>query len=73
MKKVVRLLALLIVLLAASAVPSSAILPICSEFCPVECPCDSGCSWGCWEKTTNTPMSCADWSANYDPSCAVAP
>jgi hypothetical protein len=74
MKKVARLLAILIVLLAASAVPSTAIIPICSEFCPVECPCDLTCTgYGCWESTTNTPMSCADWSANYDSSCGFTP
>ena len=72
MKRVVRLLALLIVLLAARAVPSRAILAICSELCPWACPCDPGCSQGCWESTTNTPMNCADWSANYDPSCGVS-
>lgn len=41
MNKVVRLLALLIVLLAASAVPSSAIIPNCWEFCD----CESNCDW----------------------------
>jgi hypothetical protein len=64
MKKAVRLLALLIVLLAASAVPSRAIIPICSEFCPVECPCDLNCDWGCWDKDTRSGTNCGDWSAN---------
>jgi len=68
MKKVVRLLAILIVLLAASAVPSPAILPICSEFCN----CESDCGWGCWDKATSSGTSCGDWGACFG-LCRVAP
>jgi hypothetical protein len=68
MKTVVRLLALLIVLLAASAVPSPAILPNCSEFCD----CESSCDWGCWDKATSSGTNCGDWGACSD-LCGVAP
>ena len=57
MKKVVRLLAILIVLLAASAVPSSAIIPHCWEFCS----CEVGCDWGCWDRDTSSGTNCGDW------------
>jgi hypothetical protein len=66
MKKVVRLLAILIVLLAASAVPSSAIIPICSEFCS----CESSCAWGCWDTATSSGTNCGDWGACSD-RCGV--
>src|SRR5262244_2518951 len=62
MKKAVRLLAVLLVLLAASAAPSAAILPICGEFCT----CDSNCDWGCWDQATNTGTNCGDWGACSD-------
>ncbi len=68
MKKVIRLLALLIVLLAASAVPSPAIIPNCSEFCD----CESSCAWGCWDKATSSGTNCGDWGACSD-LCGVAP
>jgi hypothetical protein len=68
MKKVVRLLAILIVLLTASAVPSLAILPICSEYCD----CESSCDWGCWDKATASGTNCGDWGACSD-LCGVAP
>jgi hypothetical protein len=68
MKKVVRLLALLIVLLAASAVPSPAILPNCWEFCD----CESSCDQGCWDKATSSGTNCFDWGA-CSGLCGVAP
>ncbi|HEY3569876.1 MAG TPA: hypothetical protein VGP73_18220 [Thermoanaerobaculia bacterium] len=72
MKNVARLLLLLIVLLAASAVPSRAIIPNCWEFCPVECPCDLNCSWGCWDINTSSGTNCGDWSAGSG-LCGNAP
>jgi hypothetical protein len=68
MKKVVRLFALLIVLLAASVVPSSAIIPICSKFCN----CESSCGWGCWDEATLSGTNCGDWGSCVD-LCGVAP
>jgi hypothetical protein len=68
MKKVVRLLAILIVLMAASAVPSPAIIPNCWEFCD----CESSCSWGCWDKATSSGTNCGDWGV-CSGLCAVAP
>ena len=68
MKKVVRLLALLIVLLAASAVPSPAIIPNCDEFCD----CESSCGWGCWDKAASAGTNCGAWGACSD-LCGVAP
>ena len=65
MKKVARLLALLIVLLAASAVPSSAIIPDCAVFCD----CVNECDRACWDYVTRGPMTCADWCG----VCGVAP
>ena len=67
MKKVARLLAILIVLLAASAVPSSAIIPICSEFCS----CESSCGWGCWDTATLSGTNCGDWGSCVD-RCSVS-
>ena len=62
MKKAVRLLAILIVLLAASAVPSPAIIPNCDEFCDCsECTCQSLCEWGCWDKPASAGTNCGDW------------
>lgn len=66
MKKVVRLLAILIVLLAASAAPSRAIIPICSEFCD----CVEHCDWGCWDTVTRSAMTCGDWCSGI---CGVNP
>jgi hypothetical protein len=65
MKKAVRLLAILIVLLAASAVPSPAIIPNCDEYCnnPEFCTCDSPCDRGCWDKATSSGTNCVDWCA----------
>ena len=64
MKKAVRLLAILIVLLAASAVPSPAIIPNCDEFCNSEfCTCESPCDRGCWDKPTSSGTNCVDWCA----------
>ncbi|HTQ80897.1 MAG TPA: hypothetical protein VMM92_12945 [Thermoanaerobaculia bacterium] len=57
MKNIVRLLAILVVLLAANAVPSSAIIPICGEFCD----CTSNCDWGCWDTVTRSGTNCGDW------------
>ncbi len=68
MKKVVRLLAMLIVLLAASAVPSPAIIPNCWEFCD----CESNCDWGCWDKATSSGTNCGDWGV-CSGLCGVAP
>ena len=64
MKKVVRLLAILIVLLAASAVPSSAIIPNCDEFCS----CETSCDWGCWDRVTSPGVgtNCGDWGVCGD-------
>lgn len=63
MKKAVHLLALLIVLLAANAAPSRAIIPNCWEFCPEYCPCDLSCDRGCWDITTSSGTNCGDWNA----------
>jgi hypothetical protein len=70
MKKAARLFAIVIVLLAASAVPSLAILPICSEYCT----CESNCDWGCWDRDSVPEMgtNCGDWGACGD-VCGVAP
>ncbi|HEY4592991.1 MAG TPA: hypothetical protein VIJ61_11330 [Thermoanaerobaculia bacterium] len=57
MKKVVRLLAILIVLVAASAVPSRAILYLCPDICD----CDVGCDRACWDNDTESPKTCGDW------------
>ncbi|HEX4963058.1 MAG TPA: hypothetical protein VF173_19665 [Thermoanaerobaculia bacterium] len=57
MKKVVRLLAILIVLLATRAVPSRAIIPNCWEFCD----CESNCDWGCWDRETSSGTNCGAW------------
>lgn len=57
MKKIVRLLALLIVLLAANAVPSPAIIPNCWEFCD----CENYCDWGCWDIAASAGTNCRDW------------
>jgi len=57
MKQVVRLLAILILLLAARAVPSSAIIPNCDEFCS----CETACDWGCWDKAASAGTNCGDW------------
>ena len=66
MKKAVRLLAILIVLLAASAVPSPAIIPNCDEFCNSEFfTCESPCDNGCWDKATSSGTNCVDWCSGH--------
>ena len=69
MKKVVRLLAILIVLVTASAAPSRAILYVCSDICG----CDFGCDWVCWDNATESPKTCGDWDATCYTSCGVTP
>jgi hypothetical protein len=66
MKNIFRLFALLIVMLAATATPSRAIIPDCAVFCT----CVTECDWGCWDYDTRGPKTCADWCGGV---CGVAP
>jgi len=62
MKKIVRLFALLIVLLAASAIPSRAILFVCEE----DCGCQDDCSRACWSNAIEYPSTCGGIGVCYD-------